>query len=115
MLKKTGTLLHQSAADHVRNLAPVLSKYEVDREAMRAFLPPHLDTPPSCILHENPVPTQVVQMNVDDGLMASIKRELNIRALASGQKLKTRGKLQARTINACTSSSRQLKHTGGQF
>jgi len=80
MLKKTGTQLHESAADHARTLAPVLEKYAVDGEAMKSFLPPNPIPPASRVLHQNVAATKVIQMNLDEHLMAGLKRELVLRS-----------------------------------
>jgi len=80
MLKKTGRLLHESSAAHAAALGKTLDKYEVDEKAMKEFLPPSRATTPSCIVHEDSPPTRVMKMNVEDGLLDSIKRELELRS-----------------------------------
>ncbi len=80
MLKKTGTLLHESSAFHARTLGETLDKYEVDEQEMAAFLPPNRPTSPSCVVHEDSPPTRVFDMDVDDTLIANLKRELKMRA-----------------------------------
>jgi hypothetical protein len=78
MLKKTGTHLHESAAFHARTLGKTLDKYTVDAEAMREFLA--RPNAPSCVVHESSPPTRVLDMDVDDDLIAGLKRELAMRA-----------------------------------
>ena len=78
MLKKTGTLLHESASAHAAALGATLNKYEVDESALRKFL--SRPTRPSCIVHEDSPATRVLKMNVEDGLLDSIKRELELRS-----------------------------------
>ena len=80
MLEKTGTKLHESAADHARRLGASLEKYEVDEGQMRAFLPPNRSIVPINIVHESSMPTKVVQMDVDDELLTNLKRELVLRS-----------------------------------
>lgn len=83
MLKKTGTLLHETAATHVRTLAPALDKYEVDPAAMEAFLPPARKLSPSTVIHET-FPTRIVQMDMGDGLLETLRRELVLRSKIDG-------------------------------
>lgn len=83
MLKKTGTLLHESAADHVRTLAPALDKYQVDPATLEAFLPPKRTLSPSTVVHET-FPTRVVQMDMGDGLLEHLRRDLLLRSKIDG-------------------------------
>lgn len=78
--RKTGTLLHSSAAAHAEQLAPVLDKYRVDEDETRFRLPPHRALNPSCF-HPEPHPTHVVRMNLDDGLADDLARQLRCQAL----------------------------------
>jgi len=79
MLKKTGTNLHESAGSHAAALAGALDRYEVDEAQMKAFLPPARATTPSCIVHEDSPPTRLMDMNLEDGLLPALQRELEIR------------------------------------
>lgn len=79
MLKKTGTQLHESAGNHAASLAAALDRYEVDEAEMKAFLPPSRATTPSNIVHEDSPPTRVMDMNLEDGLLPALQRELELR------------------------------------
>ncbi len=80
MLEKTGNYLHLSAADHAGILAQTLTKYDVDKDRVAAFLPPHRDLHPMNLVHEHQYATKVIHMDVDDDLIASLKRELVLRS-----------------------------------
>ena len=71
----SGTLLHESAGLHARQLMPVLDKYPVEEAETAARLPPNAPLNPSCFRPETQ-PTQVVPMNLDDGLADDLARQL---------------------------------------
>jgi hypothetical protein len=73
--QKSGTFLHTSAGIHAQQLSPVLDKYQVDPAEMEVRLPPHRALNPSCF-HPETTPTQVAQMNLDDGLADDLARQL---------------------------------------
>ena len=78
--QKTGTFLHTSAAAHARQLAPVLDKYAVDKGEMESRLSPSRALNPSCF-HPEVQPTQVVPMNLDEGLADNLARQLRCQAI----------------------------------
>ena len=98
MLKKTGTYLQDSAADHARLLGKSLQGYEVDQREMKAFLPPNRPAVAVNIERDDSLATKVVEMDVDDELLASLKRELVLRSkidaaisdMAAGRKSSSR-------------------------
>ncbi len=78
--QKTGTFLNESAGAHARHLVGVLDKYEVDPAEMATRLPPNRALNPSCF-HPDAEPTQVVQMNLDEGLAERLARQLRCQAV----------------------------------
>jgi hypothetical protein len=82
-LLKTGTLLHESAGAHARQLARVLDRYTVDKAAVAARLPPKRVLFPCCF-YPDVKPTKVVQMNLQHDLADNLRRELRLMALIAG-------------------------------
>ncbi|HEV2370649.1 MAG TPA: hypothetical protein VGS19_00655 [Streptosporangiaceae bacterium] len=78
--QKCGTFLHSSAGAHARQLMPVLEKYTVDAAEMAARLPPNRALNPSCFRPETN-PTHVVQMKLDDDLVADLTRQLRCQGI----------------------------------
>jgi len=74
--QKSGTFLHSSAGAHARQLMPVLDRYDVDAAEMEARLPPTRALNPCVFVPEEEHPTQVVQMNLADGLADDLARQL---------------------------------------
>lgn len=79
-LKKTGTLLHESAGAHAQVLEQVLDRYSVDKETMSTRLPPNRVLKPSCF-YPDAQPTKVVQMNLENDLASKLRRELRLQAV----------------------------------
>lgn len=82
-LTKTGTWLHESAAEHARVLEPVLDRYNADKAAVDARMPPNrkLNT---CCFYPEPRPTKIVRMNVDADLEQKLRRQLRLQAVVAG-------------------------------
>lgn len=82
-LTKTGTWLHESAAEHARVLEPVLDRYSADKAAVDARMPPNrkLNT---CCFYPEPRPTKIVRMNVDADLEQKLRRQLRLQAIVAG-------------------------------
>ena len=78
--QKTGTFLHSSAGAHAEKLMPVLDNYPVSAADLESRLPPNRALNPSCFRPETH-PTQVVQMNLDDGLAGNLARQLRCQAI----------------------------------
>lgn len=78
-LKQTGTFLNESAGIHAKVLRPVLDKYEVDSQTIKANLPPNVSLNTSNFIPDAH-PTQVVQMNLDDDLVVNLKRQLRLQS-----------------------------------
>lgn len=77
--QKTGTFLHESAGVHAAQLVRVLDRYTVDADAIAARLPPNRVLNPSCF-RPDVMPTRVIQMNLDEGLAANLRRQLRLQA-----------------------------------
>ncbi len=78
--QKTGTFLNESAGFHARHLVGVLDKYTVDPTEMADRLPPKRALNP-CRFIPDAEPTQVVQMNLAEGLADDLARQLRCQAV----------------------------------
>ncbi|MEU6238680.1 hypothetical protein [Kitasatospora sp. NPDC047058] len=78
--QKCGTFLNESAGAHARQLMPVLDKYEVDGAEVGDRLPPNRALNP-CRFPSDARPTQVVRMNLDDGLSDDLARQLRCQGM----------------------------------
>lgn len=81
--KKTGTLLHESAAAHVKDLTHILDNYDVGEAEMKNGIKQMAKLPKSIILDTESPPVKVVQMKTTSGLAENLRRELKYKNIIS--------------------------------
>jgi len=82
MLTETQTDIVQASADHSARLFTVLNRYPRKPKELEQFKAWHQQSPEkdNCNrVHQNAIPTHVMQMSIDDQLLAQLKRELALK------------------------------------
>jgi hypothetical protein len=79
-MKRTGTYLHSSGAAHANALAKALDKYTVSEAEIEAFIKAYpFKVKAFNTIHEG-APSKLINMNLEEGLMERLRRELLLRS-----------------------------------